>query len=62
MPSRHTPDPHSRHEVASQVAAQFKHSRFTHAQHLIDQAFMKHVDRAPCVSFKQFRDVAKREG
>jgi hypothetical protein len=62
MPSHNTPAPHSRNEIASQVAAQFKHSRFTREQYLIDQALMKHVDQAPCITFKQFRDVAKREG
>jgi hypothetical protein len=44
------------------VVAQFRYARFTPEDYLRDQALMRQVDAAPCITFKQFRDVAKREG
>jgi hypothetical protein len=44
------------------IVAQFRYARFTVEDYERDQALMRRVDDAPCITFKQFRDVAKREG
>ena len=60
--SRNVFPPRSTQHIAAQVAAQFHHARFTPENYLRDQALRRQVDAAPCITFKQFRDVAKREG
>jgi hypothetical protein len=55
--------PHrSRHDTAAQIAAQFRYARFTPERYNRDRALMVGVDQAPCVTFKQFRDLARRRG
>jgi hypothetical protein len=42
--------------------SQFRYSRFTVEDYNRDSASMTRVNQAPCITFKQFRDVAKRLG
>jgi hypothetical protein len=41
---------------------QFRYSRFTPEDYTRDQMLMRAVDQAPCVTFGQFRILAKRQG
>jgi hypothetical protein len=52
----------TRQERAEHIRAQFRDARFTPEGYLKDQALMRAVEAAPCITFRQFRDVAKREG
>lgn len=62
MPSRSTLPQRSRNEIIAQLASQFRYARFTPGDYLKDQALMRAVDKAPCITCGQFRAVAKRQG
>lgn len=44
------------------IVSQFRYSRFTGEDYNRDVALMECVDRAPCITFGQFRILAKRQG
>jgi hypothetical protein len=44
------------------IVDQFRYARFTLEDCTSDKAMMARVDRAPCITFGQFRHVAKQQG
>jgi hypothetical protein len=44
------------------IVAQLRYARFTVEDYNRDMALMRRVDQAPCITFNQFRHVAKRQG
>ena len=44
------------------IVAQFHYSQFTVEDYQRDQALMRGIDAAPCITFNQFRHVAKPHG
>jgi hypothetical protein len=44
------------------IAAQFRYASFTREDYNRDVALMERVDHAPCITFNQFRALAKRQG
>ena len=52
----------TRQDRAAHIAAQFRYARFTSEGYLRDQALMRRIDATPCITFGDFRTLAKREG
>lgn len=44
------------------IVAQFCYARFIIENYNRDAALMERVDRSPCITFNQFRHVAKQQG
>jgi hypothetical protein len=44
------------------IVAQFRYARFTLEDYNRDRTLMLRVDEAPCITFGQFRTLAKRQG
>jgi hypothetical protein len=44
------------------IVSQFRYARFTVEGYNRDRELMRRVDEAPCITFAQFRHIAKRQG
>jgi hypothetical protein len=62
MQSRSTLPQRSHNEITAQLTSQLRHARFTVEDYNRDRTLMLRVDEAPCITFGQFRQVAKQQG